>query len=148
MRGISMRFVIVTTIGLLLGAAGAVQAQPCNTHLLNDDYGFIITGMRPSAPTPMAPLEQVVGVALTHFDGSGNLTQVDNVHGSLSGTVPDRPGTGSYTVNPDCTGTMTLQNAGAPNLQLRIVVVNHGTEVDAAVIAPAAVMVTSIGTQK
>ena len=143
-----MRFVIATTIGLLLGAAGTLQAQPCNNHTLNDDYGFIITGTRPSAPGPLAPSEQVVGVALTHFDGEGNLTQIDNVHGSVSGTTTDRPGTGTYTINADCSGTMTIQNTGAPTLQLRIVVVNHGAEVDAAVIAPAAVMVTSVGKQK
>jgi hypothetical protein len=33
----------------------------------------------------------------------GNFTQVDNIHGSVTGWVPNRPGSGTYQVNPDCT---------------------------------------------
>lgn len=143
-----MRFVIVTMMGLLLAHAGTLYAQTCDDHTLNDDYGFVITGTRPSSPAPLAATEQVVGVAMTHFDGRGNLTQVDNIHGSISGTVADRQGAGTYTVNSDCTGTMTIQNPGAPALQLRIVVMNAGKDVYTAVVSPSAVMVTSTGKQK
>jgi hypothetical protein len=91
-------------------------------------------------------METVVGVAMTNFDGNGNLTQTDNIHGSISGyTTPDRPGTGTYNVNPDCSGTMQLSSPGSPTLTLRIVVVDKGSEVRTAVVAPAPVMVTSNG---
>jgi len=91
-------------------------------------------------------METVVGVALTNFDGNGNLTQTDNIHGSISGfPAPDRAGTGTYSINADCTGTMTLDNAGAPPLTLRIVVVDNGSEVRTAVVSPLAVMVSSNG---
>ncbi|MBM3784536.1 MAG: hypothetical protein FJW30_09275 [Acidobacteria bacterium] len=87
----------------------------------------------------------MIGIAITTFDGHGNLTQVDNIHGGTSGLNPDRPSTGTYTLKDDCTGTMTLINQGAPPLELRIVVVDRGREVRTAVMSPAAVMVTSNG---
>lgn len=119
----------------------------CSNATLTGQYGFTITGMRPSGPPP-APIEQIVGVALTVFDGEGKLTQTDNVHGSVSGypaSAVDRPGTGTYSINADCSGTMTLSNLGAPTLTLRIVVVNAGREVYTAVVGPAPVLVTSHG---
>jgi hypothetical protein len=83
---------------------------------------------------------------LTTFDGNGNLTQNDNIHGSISGyTAPDRQGTGTYSLNPDCSGTMQVSSPGSPTLTLRIVVVDRGSEVRTAVVAPAPVMVTSNG---
>ncbi len=133
-----------TMLGLLLAATSLWAQDFCSNATLRGDYGFTVSGMRPSAPG--GPVETIVGVALTNFDGNGNLTQTDNIHGSLSGfATPDRAGTGTYTVNADCTGTMTLTNAGAPPLMLRIVVVDNGNEVRTAVVSPLAVMVTSNG---
>ena len=134
-----------TTITILLFAATALWAQAdvyhpaCTNATLNGYYGFTITGTRPSAPTPGAAVETVVGVAMTHFYGDGTLTQTDNIHGSITGLVtPDRPGTGTYALNDDCTGTMTLMNEGAPPLTLKIVVVDDGLEVRTAVVNPTA----------
>lgn len=149
-------------ITMLLFFAPAVWAQDspfqavCSNATLEGDYGFTVIGTRPSAPVPGAPVESIVGVAMTHFDGNGNLTQTDNIHGSITGSpAPDRKGTGTYTINPDCTGTMTLDSAGSPALTLRIVVVDDGNEVRTAVVDPTAtvrpgtpspqVMVTSNG---
>jgi hypothetical protein len=131
--------------GLLLAASG-LSAQDgafqeiCTNATLQGDYGFTVTGMRPSGPG--APVEMIVGVAMTHFDGNGGLTQTDNIHGSLSGlATPDRKGTGTYSINPDCSGTMTLSNQGSPTLTLRIVVVDDGNEVRTAVVDPTATVV-------
>jgi hypothetical protein len=143
---------------LLFASAIWAQDRPfqtvCTNATLEGDYGFIVTGTRPSAPG--GPVETVVGVAMTHFDGNGNLTQTDNIHGSITGlAAPNRQGTGSYTINPDCTGAMKLSNPGSPTLTLAIVVVDDGNEVRAAVVDPTAsvnagtsapqVMVTSNG---
>lgn len=147
---------------ILLLTATAAWAQGQNTFIqpvctnatLEGTFGFTVTGTRPSGPG--GPVETVVGVAMTHFDGYGSLTQTDNIHGSITGVVaPDRQGSGTYSINADCTGTMKLINAGAPPLTLRIVVVDNGNEVRAAVVDPTAtvtpgatppqVMVTSNG---
>ena len=47
-------------------------------------------------------------LVLAHFDGEGNINEVDHV--VLNGTPPAaqdewRPSTGTYTINPDCTGS-------------------------------------------
>jgi hypothetical protein len=136
-----MKFLISS---MLLAAGGLWGQSICTNAILEGDYGFTITGTRPSGPN--APIETIVGVAMTHFDGNGGLTQTDNIHGSISGyPSPDRAGTGTYTINADCTGTMTLSNQGAPTLTLRIIVVDNGNEVRTAVVSPAPVMVTSDG---
>lgn len=149
-----------TKLATALLFATAIWAQDgpfqtaCTNATLEGDYGFTVTGTRPSAPS--GPVETVVGVAMTHFDGNGNFTQTDNIHGSITGlAAPNRQGTGSYTINPDCTGTMKLNNPGSPTLTLAIVVVDDGNEVRAAVMDPTAsviagtsppqVMVTSNG---
>ncbi len=118
----------------------------CSLETLKGDYGFSITGTRPSGPN--GPIEQIIGVALTIFNGDGTLSQVDNIHGSISGYPPsavNRPGTGMYTLDDHCNGTMTLENQGEPKLTLRIVVVNNGKEVRTVVVGPLPAMVTSNG---
>jgi hypothetical protein len=151
---------VKTKLAAALLSATAIWAQNgpfqavCTTATIEGDYGFIVTGTRPSAPG--GPVETVVGVAMTHFDGNGSFTQTDNIHGSITGlAAPNRQGTGSYTINSDCTGTMKLSNSGSPTLTLAIVIVDDGNEVRAAVMDPTAsvspgtaapqVMVTSNG---
>lgn len=140
-----------TAMLILLLATTAAWAQGvppagCSNASLNGDYGFSLTGTRPSAPTPGAAIETVIGTAMTHFDGQGNLTQIDNIHGAITGfTAPDRAGSGNYSVDSDCTGTMTLSSSGSPTLTLHIVVVDNGNEVRTVVVSPPPVMVTSNG---
>jgi len=128
--------------GLL--AAGEREGRACSVATLKGTYGTIVTGTRPSGPPP-APLEQMIAVALTHFDGQGHSTGTDNIHGSISGAATDRPATGTYTINEDCSGTMTLLITGAPPLELRVVVVDKGKEFRGVVMSPASVMVTFNG---
>jgi hypothetical protein len=133
---------------LASGQAVIAQNSPfetvCTNATLQGNYGFTVSGMRPTGPG--GPVEMIVGTAMTNFDGSGNLTQVDNIHGSLDGfPTPDRPGSGKYSINSDCSGTMTIIAAGSPTLTLRIVVVDNGNEVRAVVVDPVTVMVTSNG---
>ena len=58
----------------------------------------------------------LTGVTKTTFDGLGNSTQVDA--SGVNGNVPMgwRTGTGTYTVNADCTGTQTLSFPGQPDI--------------------------------
>jgi hypothetical protein len=49
----------------------------------------------------------VADVGTIFFDGDGNVLQTTTV--SLNGTIiPSRTATGTYTVNSDCTGSITL----------------------------------------
>ena len=150
MLGVTM--VIVGIAALTAGAAAQGRrpdanakegaARECDLGTLRGKYGFNLSGLRPGVG---GALEQFVGVAMVTFDGHGSFTQVDNVHGP-SGTVTDRDGWGTYTVNPDCSGTSTLWTNGLPfPLELRSVIVDHGTEIRSAVMGPAPVIVTSVG---
>jgi hypothetical protein len=115
----------------------------CSTQTLRGDYGFAIEGQVVAGP----PAGQLLrGVAMTHFDGQGNLSQVDHV--VVNGTLPPvkwRPASGAYTVNPDCTGTaqFTSEGSSSPNI-LYFVVVRLGREIRTVVEAPG-IAATSIG---
>ena len=150
-----MKKLALATLVLALVSVSALAEdqgpRTCSNETLRGSYGFTITGER---PVPMSTtIEQIVGTAITTFDGWGNFTQTDNIHGFTGDYVPNRPGTGKYTLNSDCTGTMTLHNNGAPfDLVLSIVVVDDGREVRTAVVdvSPAQmaippIMVTSNG---
>lgn len=115
----------------------------CTNETLRGVYGFTLTGMRPTGPG--APQVAVVGTALTTFHGDGTLDQFDNINVNSPAVPlqPNRPGTGTYSLEPDCSGTMTL-TAGGMTLALSIVVVDHGREVRTAVMTPN-VIVTSNG---
>jgi hypothetical protein len=135
--------IMIAAVSPLAAADG--EGRGCSNATLKGNYGFIITGTSPSGPPP-APLQQIIGVSIAHFDGAGNFTQTDNLHGSITGfAAPDRPGTGTYSIKEDCTGVEMLFNPGQPPLELRFVVVDKGKEVRVAVMSPATVMVTSIG---
>src|SRR4051794_3928434 len=57
----------------------------------------------------------LTGVSRTTYDGLGNSTVLDA--SGVNGNVPAgwRTGSGSYTVNPDCTGTETISFPGQPD---------------------------------
>ena len=93
--------------------ARSADNDGCTNATLFGDYAFRVDGqLLPKGAPPVAR----AGVAMTHFDGMGDLTQVDFVMSNgapLSG--PADPGTGfhfheqgSYKVNPDCTGSAEI----------------------------------------
>jgi hypothetical protein len=123
-------------LGLALATSGTPSLRAdddgpktCSNRTLRGDYGFSIAGtILPPSP---APALLVRGLAMTSFDGHGNLSQVDfvTINGAPSGS-DWRPGTGTYDVNPDCTGTAEIQfTDGQPPLHLRMVVVDGGRQV-------------------
>jgi hypothetical protein len=99
----------------------------CSNETLEGSYALTIEGLL-AVPGPGLPLR---GVVLQRYDGDGNITQVDHV--VVNGTPPSeawRPGTGTYSVNADCTGTATLNIAGGgPPLVVYFVVAKHGKEI-------------------
>ena len=125
------------TLALVLLCATAVlpaagNAQSCSNASLNGTYVFTIHGQILAGPAAGI----VDGIALATFDGQGNMTQIDAV--SHNGVVAQvwRPGTATYTVNPNCTGSMTLVNAGSPPLNLVFIVAKQGKEIHVVVTNP------------
>jgi hypothetical protein len=93
----------------------------CSNGSLRGSYGFQIKGT-------IVGFGPIGGVARLVFDGAGNFTQTDNVTVNGFPIVPNRPGNGTYIVNPDCTGTQTL-NTGGQVLHTSFVLAENGKEV-------------------
>ena len=130
------------------------EVTTCSNQTLEGVYGLTISGTRPAPAAPSGMLnyvpgtiEQVIGVDTRTFDGHGNFTQISNEKGSLSGIlVPNAASHGTYSVNPDCSGTNTLIVPGLPfPVVIDIVIVHHGKEFHGIVASPQLVMVSSTG---
>jgi hypothetical protein len=125
--------------------------QPCSNATLKGAYGLAIGGTRPApfvAPEARAfvgQIEQVLGTVIQIFDGNGNFTQVDNVKGSVAGIVPDRPGRGTYTVNPDCSETQIVSPPNQAPITSKGVIVDGGKEFRQNTVSPDAFMISAIG---
>lgn len=132
----------ITGAGLL---GGTLEAQPCSVATMKGEWGIVVNILsRQSAPN--GPLEQAVGTLIRRYDGAGGFTQVDNVHGAISGYTPDRPGKGTYTVNPDCTGSAKLEIPGvAFQPEERFVIVEDGNAIVSATTNPPSLMATNQG---
>ena len=147
-----MRKTIFSAVVFALAAVATAEGQiVCSNATLNGDYGVQISGTRPapsilsgSQATP-GTIEQAIGVVVQTFDGNGGFVQTDNVKGSLSGITPNRPGTGTYSVNPDCTGTYTVLITGNPPIVTQFVIVDNGQGFLSVVISPQPVSITAIG---
>lgn len=129
-----------------LASAGSAVAQSamsdvhdgrCSNRTLSGDYGFTLEG------TLLGPNLPIRGVVMQHYDGKGNITQVDHV---VAGGFPPpqewQPGTGRYSVNANCTGVAVLHTPENPDVNLHFVVVKRGREIHQVVDADA---VTAIG---
>jgi len=147
------RGTVVVGVAVVVTLAGAWQpeaqakGQPrknrgCSDTTIAGAYGIQITGTRPSAPG--GPIESVIGVAIRHYDGQGQFTQVDNVKGSITGMVPDSPGFGTYHVNEDCSGVAQFEPAPGVLVEERLVIVDDGNEIRSMASLPPAVMVTGV----
>jgi len=152
---ISLRKAVLTTaviavIATSLPSAARAQSTDldgCSNGTLNGDYAFVVSGEIFSATGTM--LRQ--GVAMTHFDGNGYLTQVDFVINTPPSGVsapvpsPDIDSTtkfhvneaGMYTVNSDCTGNAEISFPAAAGtgavINLMFVLSDQGRAIHAVV---------------
>jgi hypothetical protein len=117
------------------------RGKQCSEATVRGDYGIQIQGTRPA---PGGLSESVIGVVFRNYDGHGSFSQVSNVKGSITGTVPDSQGSGTYEVNADCTGVVRFQPAPGVLLEERLVIVDNGREIRTAVMVPTAVMMTGV----
>ncbi len=101
----------------------------CSNRTLKGDYGCSVQGVLLNVPG-LSPEATFVAVTTSHFDGRGNVTGTE--HAVVNG-MSFNPGwdmnSGTYTVNPDCTGraAVSTPNSAVP-LDLYLVVVDNGKE--------------------
>jgi hypothetical protein len=89
-------------LATLLGTPGAAHARSCSLRSTAGKYGFTLTGVVIPGTVPV-PIAAVGRAAL---DATGNVSGTESR--SVGGSFADETFTGTYTVNPDCTGTATL----------------------------------------
>lgn len=108
----------------------------CSNHTLNGSYGFLLEGTDLASGLPFR------GVVMQTYDGKGGIRQVDHV--VFAGSPPPlewTPGTGTYSVNPDCTGAAVLHSVQG-DIPLHFVVADNGKQIKQVVGANA---VTAVG---
>jgi len=109
-----------------LAPAGRAQSTSCSLSTLKGTYSVqgqvTVVAQLPGFPAPPFPFAEV---AIDFIDGAGNISGnfTANVDGAvISGTVA-----GTYTVNLDCTGTISLlTNLGIPVNESFLVLRNGG----------------------
>jgi len=133
---------IMIVCGLLVAASSARVDQErgtghddgdtkaCTNKTLQGDYGSAVEGVLLNVPG-LPPEAQFRAVVMTTYDGKGNFKTMEHtvVNGQPLGAVWT-PGSGTYTVNPNCTGASVANTPNSPvPLNLFFVVVRQGKEI-------------------
>jgi hypothetical protein len=120
------------------------SAFECTDRSVAGTYGAQVQGTRPVPGNPAAGIESFNGVVIRTYDGAGGFTQIDNVKGAIAGIVPDRPGSGTYEVRPNCTMVAQLQPAPGVLIEERLVILHDGSELRSMTASPLAIMATAV----
>ena len=106
------------------------QDDVCSVATLNESYGIQSTG----SIVAFGPIGPIAEAGIIKFDGLGGVSQTTTVSiGGLGGQIiPNRTSlSGSYTVNPDCSGDLALVlpgPSGPISSTFHFVIVEHGKE--------------------
>jgi hypothetical protein len=98
--------------------------ESCSLETLRGSFGITTTGFI----VAFGPVGPVADVGVVTFDGNGGVSQTTTV--SLNGVIiPARVSSGSYVVNSDCTGSLSVQlPPPAATSNSSFVIVDHGRE--------------------
>ena len=120
-------------LALVVSSPLMSHASACSNSTIRGSYAFTIHGtiFLPDGSTVLLD-----GLAKQTFDGNGNFTQVDAVAVAGNLTPGWRPGSGTYSVNPDCTGTQTIVIPGNRDVHLQFIVAQSGNTIHQVVIDP------------
>lgn len=118
----------VAVFALAVAAAPAAKAaeRGCTNATLKGTYSDQDTGT-------IVGVGPFAGVNVDSFDGKGHMTisGMSSVNGSISAGGE----TGKYTVNPDCTGTYTVEGGGL-TIDAFFVIVDGGNQLQIVITDP------------
>ena len=123
---------VAAALGLSLAPGAWAADKGCSNASIYGTFGYTATGVLTAPPSLAGPFATV---GAQTFDGNGNTTAT--AWTSQNGSIVQVTVKGTYTVNPDCTGTMTLQvNVLSPPMVIPptpyfFVLENDGTEFQA-----------------
>ena len=133
---IAKAFTIAAVTALALGIAPTAKADDkgCSNSTLKGTFAHRASGFVTAPPGMAGPL---AGVGTDTFDGNGGVKSTATI--SLNGNIVPLTGTGTYHVNPDCTGTYTIEGPGGTT-RLVFVIVDSWNEIQAICIDPGVVL--------
>jgi hypothetical protein len=94
----------VTALALAISPTAKADDKGCSNATLQGTFAYTSTGFITAPPDFAGPFAEA-GTQV--FDGKGGTTAAVTL--SQNGNILPVSITGTYTVNPDCTGTFTLQ---------------------------------------
>lgn len=138
---IAKSFTIAAVTALALSVAPTAKADDrgCSNSSIIGTFAVTTTGYGVHAPDPVGPA--FAQVSMQTFDWAGATTNVGM--SNVNGKVGQANSTGTFTVNPDCTGTFTL-TVGQGLSTWFFVIADNGNEIRAICVDPYAVL-TKIG---
>jgi hypothetical protein len=101
-------FAIVFAIVFVLGIVPSAQAgenKECSNATLRGSFGYTATGTLLPAAVPAQLAGPFGEIGRQTFDGNGNTTATATIN--ANGNIINVTIQGTYTVSPDCTGSMT-----------------------------------------
>jgi len=117
-------FSAILTLVASAALAPAVHAQ-CTNATLTGNYGFTFSGFLAPGHSTKGDEKPFTGAGLSTADGAGNLSATYSA--SSNGVIStNNLYTAVYTVNSDCTGSMTSTDGGA---NFTFVIVSNGAEI-------------------
>ena len=114
----------IAALALDLAPLAKAERKECSVATLEGSFVRRDAGFVVAPPAIAGPL---AGVSLMVFGGNGNFTSTG--FGSLNGNVSESTGTGTYTVNPDCTGTYTSLSSTGRTGTAFFVIADNGNEI-------------------
>ena len=131
-NNIAQTLAIAAIVVLASGMASTAKAadKGCTNETLKGTFVHTASGFETARPSIAGPL---VGVGTDTFDGKGGMTTTATL--SINGNIVPVAATGTYKVNPDCTGTYTL-----PGTTLFFVIADSGNEIQAICIDPGVIL--------
>ena len=101
------------------------RSERCDVQTLKGGYGLTFQGFGLRGPVPalIGAFTPAAGVGVINFDGTGGLSLVETT--SFGGHIGPLSTTGTYQVNPDCTGSLVAPGAANWNF----VIVHDGRQI-------------------
>ena len=108
-------------LALAISPSAKADDKGCTNFTLKGTFAHTASGFEISPPAIAGP---VAGAGLDTFDGKGGVKTSATI--SLNGNIIPVIATGTYKVNPDCTGTYVI-----PGTTLFLVIADSGNEIHA-----------------
>ena len=136
----SFTIAAVTAFALSVAPTAKADDKGCyNFSISGSTFAVTTTGYLVAAPAPVGPA--FAQVSMQTFGGAGVTTNVGMTNSN--GAVKQANNTGTFSVNPDCTGTFTLTTAKGPSTWF-FVISDNWNEIRAICVDPFAVL-TKVG---